>query len=447
MYDADAAKRELQGAYTSTTTKRSFTKERVKEVLGQPLLLSLSVAFTGINDVIHDLAWHEWLIDVNRMLRSTSLDEAIRNRYGSEFRNQLKKWVKDVAEGERGVQNDGEIALSFLRKNISAAGLGFNLVNALQQITGFNQSIVLIGYGNMAKGMSRAREKGAFENVNEMSEFMAARARTQFRELNEIRNQVEGKSGVLSSLHENLYLLQSIMQRMVDVPTWYGGYEKAISEGHDEKTAIALADQVVINSQGSGLLKDLSQIQRGGAALKLFTVFHDYMNTMFNVATVKTMTEKNKAKLMHDYLMIFVVPVVLNYAMKNALIPSGGDDTPEKIAKELIAEQISYLMGSMIVVREFADAAKMVAGADAHGGRDYGGPAGLRLITNTYRLTKQTLQGTFDDAFRKALIDTIGTTFGLPAAQVNRSITGYKALKEGQTKNPAALLFGYEKPK
>ena len=34
---------------------------------------------------------------------------------------------------------------------------------------------------------------------------------------------------------------------------------------------------------------------------------------------------------------------------------------------------------------------------------------------------------------------------GLPAAQVNRTITGAQALAEDETDNPAALVFGFQK--
>jgi hypothetical protein len=80
--EKEAAKRQLQGAFTSATTRRSFTKTRVEKVEGRPLIYTLAGMYSGINDVIHDLAWHEWLIDANKLLRSQSIDQAIRTQYG-----------------------------------------------------------------------------------------------------------------------------------------------------------------------------------------------------------------------------------------------------------------------------------------------------------------------------------------------------------------------------
>ena len=444
--DAEEAKRMLQGAYTSATTRRSFTKSRVEAVKGRPLLYTLSGMYSGINDVIHDLAWHEWLIDANKLMKSQSIDEAIRSQYGPEFKEQLKTWVNDVAVGERMANNSGEIALNRLRQGISAAGLGFNVMSALQQITGFNQSIVRVGAGYIGRGVAKVLSSPvlAIQEVNSKSSFMANRARTQFRELNELRNMVQDESKVMRTVKTGAYFMMARMQRLVDTPTWLGAYEKAIGEGNDENRAIALADQAVIDSQGNGMMKDLSAIERGGPALKLFTVYYSYMNTVFNLTAAQTMTAQSKGKLAADYLMLFIVPVVLTTALKSAFTPGGDDEWDwEEIARKLGAEQLSYLMGTMIVVRELGEAAKVVTGAEG-GARDYSGPAGLRAISDAYKFLKQASQFEFDDAFRKSAINLLGDLTGLPSAQVNRTITGVKALVEGETQNPAAAILGFQ---
>ena len=444
--EKEAAKRQLQGAFTSATTRRSFTKTRVEKVEGRPLIYTLAGMYSGINDVIHDLAWHEWLIDANKLLRSQSIDQAIRTQYGPEFKQQLKTWVEDVAAGERGVQNEAEIGLNYLRQSVSAAGLGFNVMSALQQITGFNQSIIKVGVGYIGRGIAKTigNPRNAMKEVNEKSSFMANRSRTQFRELNELRNMVQDETAAMRQVKLGAYFMMMRMQRMVDVPTWFGAYEKAIGQGHDEEKSVALADQAVIDSQGGGMVKDLSRVERGGAGLKLFTVYYSYMNTVFNLAVLKGMTEKSKAKLAVDYAMLFVVPVVLTTALKSTLTPGGDDKWDwEKIAKKLAAEELSYLMGTMVIVREFAQAGTIMFGAEK--ARDYSGPAGVRAVADSITFLKQASQGEFDTSFRKAAINLIGDFTGLPSAQVNRTINGTTALVEGKTENPAAVVLGYEK--
>ena len=196
--DAEAAKQQLRGAYTSATTRRSFTKTRAEEVKGRPLLYTLAGVYSGVNEVIHDLCWHEWLIDSNRLLRSSAIDAAIREHYGPEAKAQLKTWTQDIAEGDRGMSNAGDIAATFLRRSVSMSGLGFNVMSALMQPLGLTQSIVRVGASWVARGVTRyiAHPIELTRKVNAMSSFMEERARTRFRELNELRNMVQDQSRV-----------------------------------------------------------------------------------------------------------------------------------------------------------------------------------------------------------------------------------------------------------
>ena len=447
--DAEGAKRQLQGAYTTATTRRSFTKGRVEEIQGRPLLYTLSGLYSGVNDVIHDLSWHEWLIDANRLLRSKTIDGAIRNHYGPEAKQQFKTWAGDIAEGEKGADAAVDIALSRLRQGVSAAGLGFNVMSAMMQPLGITQSIVRVGAPYIGRGLMKyiASPIALTRQVNEMSSFMENRARTRFRELNELRNKVQDQTLFKEVIGQGAYFLMMRCQQAVDVPTWWGAYEKAIAQGNDDERAVSLADQSVIDAQGGGQTKDLSAVERGGPAQKLFTVFYSFMNTALNLGIDKTMsadTAAKKAKLAVDYAMLYVIPAVLGYFLKAALTPGdAGDDDPEKLAKKLAANQLDYLMSLMVVVREFSSAAKTAAGIEDFG-RAYSGPAGVRVVADAGTLAAQVHQGEFDDAFRKAAINTVGGVFGLPSAQINRTITGVKALADGKTQNPAAIAFGFQ---
>jgi hypothetical protein len=447
--DAEGARRQLQGAYGAATTRRSFTKTRAEEVTGRPLLYTMAGLYQGVNDVIHDLAWHEWLIDANRLLRSTAIDTAIRSHYGPHMVRQLKSWRDAVAEGDGGAQEAIDMALGRLRQGVSAAGLAFNVMSALMQPLGATQSIVRIGAQHFARGAMQylANPVKATREVHEQSEFMANRARTRWRELNELRNKVQGQTAAKQKLAQYSYLLMMQMQQTVDVPTWLGAYEKALAAGSDEERSRSLADQAVIDSQGGGQTKDLAAIERGGPAQKLFTVFYSFMNTAQNLGYASRNTGQSKAKVAADTLMIYVVPALLGSLLKDALVPgnSGDWDDWRKIVRKLLGEQISYVMGMFVVGREFAEAGKTAAGATDHP-RAYAGPAGVRVISDVGTLAKQAKQGEFDDAFRKALVNVAGDILALPSAQINRTVTGAKAIKEGKTHNPAALVFGYQEP-
>lgn len=446
--EAEDAKRMLQGAYTSATTRRSFTKERVEEVNGRPLMYSLDGIYNGINEVIHDLSWHEWLIDANRIVKNPKISEAMREAYGAEVHQQFKSWIKDVAEGDRGAQNAGEKSLAWIRQGVSVSGLGINVMSALLQPFGITQSMVRIGNKWVGKGVAKfiSDPVGLNSAISEMSEFMRTRSLTQMRELAELRNRVKGQSETRRNIDGAMYALMLRAQQLVDMPTWWGAYEKAIAGGNDQERSVALADQAVIDAQGSGTTKDLSAIERGGPAMKLFTVFYSFMNTSLNMGVSQTMTRDSKVKLAADYLLIYVVPVVLISLMKSAFTPGDSDewDDPKKIALKLLKEEVSYLMGMFFGLREISGIVDAFQGKPSG---EYRGPAGTRLLGDTLVLAKQVGQLELDDGLRKAVINVTGELLRLPSAQINRSITGTQALIEGETENPAAIVFGYEEPR
>lgn len=445
--DAEAARQQLKGAYTSATTRRSFTKTRAEEVTGRPLLYSLDGIYNGVQEVIHDLTWHEWLIDANKLLKNKAVDQAIRNTYGPDVVRQFKDWVADNAEGGRGAQGAGEMAAAWVRQGVSVSGLGLNVMSALMQPLGLTQSIVRIGPQWVARGISKAigSPLETADTINEKSDFMRTRALTRLREIAEVRSQVKGRSKAREAVDASAYFLMMRCQQLVDVPTWWGAYEKAVAEGNSEDRAVALSDQAVIDAQGSGGIKDQSAIERGGPVQKLFTVFYSFFNTALNLGVGQTMTHQNKAKLAAEYLLLFTVPAILGAALKDALTPgdSGDWDDPEKLLKRLIGEQISFLMGLMVGVREMAGAVQAVTGTSQFG-TDYSGPAGTRFLADLVKLGKQVNQGEMDDALRKAIVNVSGELLRLPSAQINRTITGIEALKDGKTDNWGSILTGYQ---
>lgn len=444
---AQEAKDAMKAAYAAATTRRSFTKSRVDEVNGRPLLLNLQGLYSGVNDVIHDLAWHEWVIDANKLLRSTSIDSAIREHYGPEVKREFDKWRDDIVAGTRRLDHAIEKAAGWARQSVSASALTFNIMSAALQPLGLTNSISRTGASWVAKGLGQyvASPVGTTREVMTKSEWMTNRTRTRFRELNELRNQVQGQSSIKELMGRYGYWMMMRMQTMVDVPTWIAGYEKAISEGHDERTAVNLADQVVKDSQGGGEEVDQSGVERGGPLIKLFTAFYGFMGTTLNTTYLDAKTNKSKAKIAVNMVLTLMVPAIAGALIKDALTPGdSGDGDPEKLTKKLAAEQISFLLGLVAFGREFSAYSKSLVGEKSMG---YSGPAGLRLIPDTGKLIEQAYQGEFDDAFRKAFVNWMGDLTGLPSVQINRTITGAQAISEGKTSNPAALAIGYQEKK
>ena len=424
----------------AANTRHSFTKDRAAAVENRPLLLDLSVTYNGLNEIIHDITHREAVIDAARLLKSSSIDKAIRETLGAQAKQQLNKALEDIARGNTAPVDGLDKYSGLLRQNVSMTGLGFNVVSAAVQLTGFIPAVARLGGKYAWVGLSQytTHPIKATQSAMEQSGFMRNRGNTRLREIREVAATINGAGKIRKFLNKYSYWLMMKMQQVVDTAIWHGALAKAMDSGKDLDTAIKLADQTVLDTQGGGQIKDLSEFERGSNTQKLFTVFYAYMNTALNQGFVEAKTQKSKAKLAADLMMIYVVPTALTALMKSALIPGDDDDD---LAKKLAKEQISFLLGLFVGGREMAQLANIITSDRFYG---YTGPSGLRPIDDTYKFAQQAEQGEIDHAFVRASINLLGDVFGIPSAQINRTIKGAEALQDDETDNPAALLFGYQ---
>lgn len=435
----ESAEAMMRGAATRATTKRGHTKERTQNVK-MPVRLDFGVIFEHTHQVIHDLAFHEYLIDANKLLGNKQFQNAVHDTYGDVVYDQLRGTIEDVAAGETPATNAFEKSINWFRKGTSIAAMGWNLSTAALQPLGFSQSIVRIGAPWVFKGFTRIfRDAVSLENsakwVHDKSEFMRNRHVTMGREINEIRNSIRGQtmSGVVSDSY--FYFIYK-MQQIVDIPTWIGAYEKAMHSGVDTDRAIALADQAVLDSQGGGQIKDLAQIQRGGPLMRLWTNFYNFFNTTYNLTTESVLKTNFRSpssigRLAVDLLLLYTVPAVIGFMLKSAL---RDDEPPDDLLERLLHEQASYVLGTMVGLREFSSVIQGYYG--------YEGPAGTRFYSEMVNLIKQAGQGEADAAAWKSLNQVAGILLHYPAGQVQRTVDGYVALSEGRTNSPTALMFG-----
>lgn len=439
---AELTKQMMLGQMTRATTRRGHTKGRV-DTVNRAVRKDLGVIFQHVDQVIHDLAWHEWLIDATRILRARPIEDAIRETAGNEVLREFKRALEDIAAGDVPAQSEFEAAINHLRVGTTVAGMGWNLMTSLMQPLGLTQSIVRVGPKWVGKGLARwigdaTRMENTAKEVYAKSDFMRLRGETMQREINEIRNKVQGE--MAGPVKETYFYLIQKAQMIADLPTWLGQYEKSIAAGADEAGAIAQADQAVRDAQGGGQIMDLARVQRGGPLQKLFTNFYSYFSTTYNLTAERYNATSFKdplqvGRFMVDMLMLYTVPAVVGFAMKEAL--KGGGDDDDKLIEKLIREQLNYLLGTMVGLREL--------GASINGFYGYEGPAGTRFFSEVAKLGKQVEQGEVDAPLLKRLNNAAGILFHYPAGQVNRTVEGFNAMYEGKTSNPMALLLGAPK--
>lgn len=446
--DANDVRQEMQGAYQSATTRRSFTKSRAQGDVHMPLRIDLAALYEGFNDVIHDLAWHEWLIETKRVLdgvngRDSGLRQAIKERYGYLVAKQFEDWRKDIATGGR---DSADSWVNRMAANVGVATMGFSVTSAFVQLTGIGYVIPRVGIAPVmtAVGKFISDPVGLHRAITKKSEAMRLRGLTQNREIAQVRNRLEsGKHW----FKDHSYVMMTIMQNIVDSIAWQAAYERYTREGNSEDKAIAMADQVVIDTQSSGNVSDLSAIERSQGA-RLFTVFYSWMNAALNMGVVEAMGENDRAKAAARLLFMGAVMPVLESLFREALQAHDSDDdddedwTKQWLRKPLGAV-VEYHLGLFLGLREVSSAAKsLIAGEPLFG---YNGPAGTRMIANT----ANAMQAATDPlSWRglKALVDIAGSLTGAPSTQINRTIKGVRAIESGQAEGVDAVLaplFGF----
>ena len=434
---ADEMKR---GAFTRATTRRGHTKARTAEVKGRPLLLDLSVITQHVSQVNHDLAWHEWLVDANRLLADRRITDAIRDHYGHETLATMKSHLEAIATGDLQTQDAIDRAMLYLRGAVSRSTMGLSLTTALMQPFGITHSMVRVGPKWVIQGMGRwvgdaARFESSMTWIAEKSDFMRLRNKTFNRELSEINGRVtHGKGKVRTMADASLFYLIQKMQLVADVPTWIGAYEKAQAEGHDEARSVALADQAVIDSQGGGQTKDLSAVQRKHPFL---TMFYSYFSATYNLAAESTARTdfRNPAQAagwLTDMALLMVIPALAPNLLMALMRGEGADDDWwDELPATLAKWQAGYLLSTMVGVREISGLIEGFA---------YSGPPAGRVLVDAGKLVTQVKQGEVDEGLAAASVRLLGSTTGIPSTQIVRSARGWSAWADGEAPVTSVLV-------
>ena len=429
----------MRGAVARPTTRRGHTKARVEEVKGRPIRKDLAAITQHVNQVVHDLAWHEWVIDANRLLNDNRINAAVREHYGNDTARTMREAADAIAVGDAIHQHAADRILLMLRSNVTRSIMGASLTTALLQPFGLTQSMARIGVMPVLRGAGRwagdaARMESTVGWIQEKSEFMRLRGKTFNRELREISQRVDGKSKTMQIVDASLFMLMQKLQMVADVPTWVGAYEKALAGGVDESGAVALADEAVLSSQGGGTIKDLAGVQRN---MPFLTQFYSYFNTTMNLVVEKTGTTDFKdpkavAGWLADMALLTVIPAILPALVTHLLKGGGEDDEPDEWAKRIAGWQASYLLGMFVGLRELPAIWSPF---------DYQGPPAGKIVNDAKKLAQQSAQGEVDEPLVLAAINFMGTSLGLPTVQLLRSYKGWKAWSDGDA--PASsILFG-----
>jgi len=436
------------GSLAVAATRRGHTIARVGVGLDpRPLLLSFSTIPRHVNTVLRDIELGEAVHQASRLLRNRDIKKSLADRVGLEGYRSLDIWLKDVAVGDIPLNDFFTKIQDKLRSNATIAYLGFSLSTLVQQPSGLTNTAAVLGSGGRgwkwvgvgAMNLLKSYISDGQMSVNEIhavSEFMQMRAQTFQRDINDTLQLIEGNLASKVSVagyrmpHDYkkwfLWHIQKI-QGVVDAISWLGAHEKATQEGMTAARAVKYADDVV-RAQASGLVQDLSGIERGSTTTtsrfnkyaKLFTFMFSYWNAKFNVAYGKSADLRagriNGGEFALDMISLVWLDALIGGMLTGSLPgqTAGDDDDDEGTGLDWLWWAFKQPFSMIPLGREIPSAIDGMPTGE--------GPfAGLMLATG--RAATQAKQGELDIAAVKAGVNLIGLLVGVPSSQINRFIS------------------------
>lgn len=424
--------------YSSTQTRRSHTIERIGPNTAErrPLHLKLNVVTGHVASVIHDLEMREVLTQTSRLLRSKNVKNVMIERLGQANYNQMDLWVKDLASGEQGGTDWLSVLNDTIRANATIAYMGFKVSTGLTQVSGMAQSAAALGKGakgwywigqgakNVLKNYSGNDGAMALTAIHEKSEYMKNRHFTFHRDIRQANELWRNDARTSSDFRRMAMWHIMQMQKVIDYITWSGAYQKALTDQMNEDAAVRFANNAV-RAQASGLLQDLSGIERGtlnsktrqNRLVKLITMMYSYFNAKLQIGYEKTKTtDFSKPEDVTAYIADMVNLVLLDAIVTAALLDALPDKDDDESWMDFIGEWSWFLAKQPF--------AMFVLGRDIAGsleGFDVETPLEA-LFKSLGRFKTQVAQGDIDKALIKSGADFAGLTFGLPSGEAKNII-------------------------
>jgi len=448
----EAFERMRAGTLSSVQSKYGHTQERVGSGK-QPVMLSMTVLHSHINNVIMDIALGDAVNYVDRVLRRPQVRQALIETGNLDALETWKLWLKDVATGEIGARSGVEQVSQFVRLGFTKSKVGFNAMTVVLQLTGLAQTIPVVGSKQAAQAAldMAGRPRAAIAQVMADSAFMRTRyaLNTFNKDIAAVQDALrsgapvgEGRGfigGFINAVRAVQLPPQMVnwaffgirqTQILVDSATWLAGYRKAAGMGKNHAEAVLYADGIVENAQTSGMFSDRAAIERGTFSettrqsefVKLWTTLGSYMLAKGNIAfeSYRRTDFRSPSSILafgSDVLLLFAAEAMLMALVKGSW-PEDDEDWWWWTTKT-VATQAT---GTIPLVREIP-------------GMAYGGgntPIGA-TAGDIWKAYQQTSQGEVDEGLIKSYTNLIGTATGLPSAQINRATDAFwRETVEGQ---------------
>ena len=364
------------------------------------------------------------------------------------FATWLEQWTDRIAGQGRAIPKGkaGKAIkiMNKLNRNIAIAILSYNIRSAIIQPSAFKNSYVYLGRKYLVKGFmdNLDAKKRAFADANSQHLIVRKAGMGQDVTIAMIREaQLSGKVGRIQQAigQAGMFPLQWLDYQTARA-TWLGAYEMAIKKyGWNKKRALTWADDVVVKTQASAQIGDISPIQ-GTAMGRYMTLFQTFVINDYDMLTHDVLGFKNpymnmaqKQRAIGRYVL---ATAVTNAVYEGILKIRSPYPTPIWSIKRGVEEGDTPLKMALGVVKEAAEVFPLVGGM-ARWSTAYrlAWPAFVQkgLVDPVQMLNRLAAK----PSFTRDQLEWVATMFGLPGT--SQAAKFLRRIKRGES-IPEALI-------
>lgn len=266
--------------YHRATPANHYTKTRTGYIDYVEFQGSIEQVAARMQQEIHDIAYRRPLIAAHKIISNKEIRAAIRHHYGNEYEAQLTPWMQKIAShyqmDEQAVSGANAI-LRRIRYNLIGHALPLNLKVLLSPSTGL---INPVSFGSMLWNRA-ANDKLAHEKSKEIPHTFRNMDR-DFRERLEATINAKGFTAFQADVLRTTFWPAVWAEQQFRVKTFATEYQNNLVKGMSDGDAAAAADSIVRERHGSAGLPDLPSIMSSNEAMKTYTMFYGFFNTMYN---------------------------------------------------------------------------------------------------------------------------------------------------------------------
>lgn len=338
--DSDYMPIDTNGVPSSTFVQRTnFTKERTGGVDKIDLDISTLTAYT--NAAIDIIEMREALSNFRNIMLTPQAKNAIEEKAPGAYRNVILPWFnRTTRQVFTEYSNDlMDRYARVARKGVNTVLYSLNIASGLRQNLGLLQATRRVKKRDLVAASIEAylKPKAVTSQVLGKSPFMQERYDTSIKDAHRSMDLLNTNFDWITWTDDRINLLATFFaqyfQQRVDLATWSAAYTRQLKENRSEQEAIAVADDVVMRTQGSMAASALSNLQAGADLKKLFLTATSIPLINLNELGLEIRDNKdnlNKVKGLSSALTVLVAGPVLFEGYFQSAIDSIFDDEEEE---------------------------------------------------------------------------------------------------------------------